>query len=380
MWLLRERGLPAAAVVAEDRVVGIVGEEELIRHAAPAWMPADPDQVRTTPVGALMRPANITLSSEEPLRRAVEIFTESNVSVLPVVDEQGRYLGLATRSDVVTGLFAAATPRSVGGLATPLGVYLTTGALRAGPGDLGLVLAGAALTIIYISARFLVNLSAWAVELKFPELPLLSVRLGYDGIYLPRLLPWYTVAWSAMFLLDFALMFVILRLSPMSAIHAAEHMVVHAIERGDDLTVEKVERMPRVHPRCGTNLTALALILVAGIQVVWVLMQTLHVGVTNTAAFVIVGTGLILGVAARRKLGAFLQSAATTRQPPRWLVAHAIKVGQRLLTRYQRNPAVARWGVVKIWNMGLLQAAAGFIGTALLVVLISRRLDLGLLP
>ncbi len=34
-------------------------------------------------------------------------------------------------------------------------------------------------------------------------------------------------------------------------------MVVHAIEEGEDLTLEKVRPMPRVHPRCGTNLVAL---------------------------------------------------------------------------------------------------------------------------
>src|SRR5206468_2521132 len=43
------------------------------------------------------------------------------------------------------------------------------------------------------------------------------------------------------------------RLLPLAGIHAAEHKVVHAIERGEELTRESVRRMPRVHPRCGTN-------------------------------------------------------------------------------------------------------------------------------
>lgn len=376
MWLLRERGLPAAAVVAEDRVVGIVGEEELIRHAAPAWMPADPEQVRTTPVGSLMRPANITLSSEEPLRRAVEIFTESNVSVLPVVDEQGRYLGLATRSDVVTGLFAAATPRSVGGLATPLGVYLTTGALRAGPGDLGLVLAGAALAVIFMCAGLLVNLFAWAVELKCPELPLLSARLAQDTGYFASLLPWQL----ALSVAQIVLFFLLLRASPMSAIHAAEHMVVHAIEHGDDLTVEKVERMPRVHPRCGTNLMAAIFVLVAAAQLLMVLVGPLPPAAWGPALIAGAGLMFVAALAARRRLGPLLQSLVTTRNPPRWLLSRAIKVGRQLLARYHENPTAARWGITRIWNMGLLQAAAGFIATTYLIKFISDRLNLGLWP
>ena len=34
--------------------------------------------------------------------------------------------------------------------------------------------------------------------------------------------------------------------------HGAEHMAVHAHERGDELTVESVRRYPTAHPRCGT--------------------------------------------------------------------------------------------------------------------------------
>lgn len=35
--------------------------------------------------------------------------------------------------------------------------------------------------------------------------------------------------------------------------HGAEHKSIFAYERGEDLTVENVRAMPRLHPRCGTN-------------------------------------------------------------------------------------------------------------------------------
>lgn len=35
--------------------------------------------------------------------------------------------------------------------------------------------------------------------------------------------------------------------------HGAEHKVIHALERGDDLTVEAVRPYPVLHPRCGTS-------------------------------------------------------------------------------------------------------------------------------
>jgi hypothetical protein len=35
--------------------------------------------------------------------------------------------------------------------------------------------------------------------------------------------------------------------------HGAEHMTIHALERGDPLTVDRVRRYPTAHPRCGTE-------------------------------------------------------------------------------------------------------------------------------
>jgi uncharacterized protein YqhQ len=35
--------------------------------------------------------------------------------------------------------------------------------------------------------------------------------------------------------------------------HGAEHMTIHALERGDPLTPENVRRYPTAHPRCGTE-------------------------------------------------------------------------------------------------------------------------------
>ena len=34
--------------------------------------------------------------------------------------------------------------------------------------------------------------------------------------------------------------------------HGAEHMAVHAQEKGDPLTIEEIRKYPTAHPRCGT--------------------------------------------------------------------------------------------------------------------------------
>lgn len=43
--------------------------------------------------------------------------------------------------------------------------------------------------------------------------------------------------------------------------HGAEHMTIHALERGDALTTENVRRYPTAHPRCGTEFLVIVIIL-----------------------------------------------------------------------------------------------------------------------
>jgi uncharacterized protein YqhQ len=45
------------------------------------------------------------------------------------------------------------------------------------------------------------------------------------------------------------------------AYHGAEHMSIHAFERGDRLSVDRVETYPPEHPRCGTSFLLLVMIL-----------------------------------------------------------------------------------------------------------------------
>jgi uncharacterized protein YqhQ len=43
--------------------------------------------------------------------------------------------------------------------------------------------------------------------------------------------------------------------------HGAEHMTIHALERGDPLTVDEVRKYPTAHPRCGTEFLVVVIIL-----------------------------------------------------------------------------------------------------------------------
>jgi hypothetical protein len=161
--------------------------------------------------------------------------------------------------------------------------------------------------------------------------------------------------------LQLVLMLAFLRLSPISSYHAAEHQVVHAIEAGEPLSPEIVARMPRAHPRCGTNLMAAATVFI-------VLASQLGSGTGVIVAMLVVIVGW-------RTIGYYLQQYVTTKKPALRHVENGIKAGEELLAEYRRQPnkPVDAW--TRIWNMGVPQVALGFATVLTLDTLLSRLFD-----
>jgi CBS domain-containing protein len=114
MALLLERGYRALPVVdAANRLVGIITDGDLLRRAdlpARLGLQADltgeerasqaarlnalrADQIMTTPV--------VSIGADESARKAAEIMVQHELKRLPVVDAQGRLVGLVSRLDVL---------------------------------------------------------------------------------------------------------------------------------------------------------------------------------------------------------------------------------------------------------------------------------------
>jgi uncharacterized protein YqhQ len=189
-------------------------------------------------------------------------------------------------------------------MATPLGVYLTNGSLSGGVSAFALLLTGMAM-----SAMLVVGV-------------LLTV-LVYQA--LPTNTPTWMVS-AVLNLLPVLLFFLQVRLSPIAATHGAEHMVVHAIERGEELRPEIVRRMPRVHPRCGTNLAIGALLFTGLVQGLWVTLG-------EAGALV----ALIMTMAVWRPLGNFAQRHITTKEPRDRDIESAITAARELITKYRSS-------------------------------------------
>jgi len=138
-----------------------------------------------------------------------------------------------------------------------------------------------------------------------------------------------------------------LRLTPFAGYHAAEHKVVNAIERVGSLDPETVRRMPRQHPRCGTNL----------FPVLAPLMLWLVIGNPMSPALLL--ALVAFGFWLRHPLGYALQTVFTTREPSARQLRAGIASGRRLLSLWSTTPPRRLSTAAALWQRGLPQALMG---------------------
>jgi len=260
-------------------------------------------------------------------------------SALPVVDEAGSYRGMISRADIVAALGNQVRPPVVGGMATPLGVWLTTGTISAGAPPLGLFLSGMTMAFCLCFARLVLLLGLTYLNRDWGAM-FWSGRLGAEAEGGGSFNFIVSILESLAFLL-------ILRALPMSGIHAAEHQTVWAIERGLPLLPEYVERMPRAHPRCGTNLVALGGLIIITFQ---------HLPDTSPGMVLLT---LLFVYLVWRNIGTLLQEWFTTRPASPKQLASGIRAGQALLEKYQAQPHVMASFGQRLFNSGLILSALG---------------------
>lgn len=269
----------------------------------------------------------LTIAPYASAAEALRLFSEMDVPTLVVVDDAKRVVGLISPSDLFPRRRTLPTPAPVGGMATPFGVYLMSGALHGGVGLLAVMATGAVMA------------GMWVVAIVGTNLALLPLR--HYG--------WSTeTVFDASQLLSLPVFLLLLRLSPIAGTHAAEHMSVHAMERGEELAPEIVARMPRVHPRCGTNLMAAITLFMGVWQMPWISDEPIRF---LAAVFVTLFFW--------RPLGSLAQQYVTTKKPNQRQIRSGIKAATDLIEKY----STARYSTggipIRIWNSGILHVMAG---------------------
>jgi len=257
---------------------------------------------------------------------------------IPVVGGDGNLVGVIFRRDLLRYFLGSLRPRSVGGMATPLGVYLTTGVIQAGAKSLGLFLTGVVFAILILSAIYITDGIAYLVQLYTP-LPLYALKNsppigGFNPLDI-----WYYLAGA----FELGLFLLFLRISPLTSYHGAEHKVVNAIEAGEPLELEIVRMMPKEHPRCGTNLAVLLLVTF----LIYQISQSILLA-------------LVVALLSWRYLGMFVQHYITTKEPSDAHLLNGIKAGEELLRKFREFPHQRPTLSQRIFNMGIIHVIAGY--------------------
>ncbi len=344
--LMRESGGSRLFVRVGQQISGSVSERSI---AAALGRDGARDSVLDSAIEPLVEPGVQFIDSRTALREAANVLASSGCDVMPVVDDYGEFYGVVYLRDIVGALAKTLRPPTVGGMATPLGVYLTTGSVCAGAGSAGLFLTGAAIALMVTMShalsqgvmRVVEALSGLPLHAYLDSVPVMLVPNAYD-------IPFYVST-----LLSVVFFMILMRLSPLAGYHAAEHMTVHAIEFGEDLSLETVRRMNRVHPRCGTNL-------LAGAGVFLIIVSRFG---SDTAVIL----GLAVVILGWRAVGGWLQYFVTTKDPSERQLLNGIAAGRELLERYQDCPGYTAVGFQRVWRMGFLQTLLGMLAAASLL-------------
>lgn len=358
--VLRSGGYSFVPVVESGRFVGVVCEQTVFS----ALFAATEDERRTLRerpvVDFLTQPAMEVRATAALADAARLLLSLPNVDALPVVEDQTRrFVGVLGRADLVQDMHRFVRPPTMGGMATPVGVLLTGGGARGGVGPGALVLTGLLMFSLQMAAFVIGSLI----------LPRGADWVAGSGDFVPAATEWARgivpkTVWATLIdlvvsLTQTVLFLLLLRLTPVVAYHAAEHQVVHAVEQGEPLLVETVRRMPRVHPRCGTNIATGALIFSMG----FFLERLLGAGAFAFSA--------IAALLYWRRLGGWVQAHLTTKPAGDHHLQQAIAAAHSVLSAQRAMSLVpAPNPLRRLWQSGIAQILCGFgIGYTLLFLL-----------
>lgn len=331
--IVRDSPGRVAPVSENGRYIGVVTERTLLRLLG--------EGVDGTIAASSAVEEGHTILTSATGAEAMRTLDETGANVLVVLNPDQEPVGIIGASDLFSRPIRRPVPPNIGGMATPFGVYLTCGSVKGGAPWWALIATGALMSIMFLIA---------------------DVLYGYLIPYLPRneffaqLSTW----------IPLTIFFIGMRVLPLSGTHAAEHMVVHALERGEPLDPRVVSRMPRVHKRCGTNL-AVGILIFGGIL-------SLDLGLSGELSSLQQVLAVIIALASFRRVGGAVQWLITTKPPTAKQIQSGIKAADELLTEYSRTRRSRSSFVQYMLNMGLLQVMGGAIGTTLLMHLVAQWL------
>ena len=169
----------------------------------------------------------------------------------------------------------------------------------------------------------------------------------------------------ALALLPIVSLIVMFRLFPLSGYHAAEHQVVHAIEQDEPLLPDVVRRMPRVHPRCGTNIGV-------GVSMFLGISQTPWIPWDDVRLLVAVILTLFLW----RPVGGFVQQYVTTKPATPKQIQSGIDAANELLLKFESASKRQATPWTRLLNSGVFHVIGGAVLAYVIVSLLAMPLGI----
>ena len=349
----RQCACSSLPILRDNQIIGIVRQSDVI----PLLQQQNPSEVNAVlhrPLSGVMRAPDVVAHPAMSPEQAHNLFIAHNLDLmfaLPVVDDHGYMLGVIVYSDLLTADGPVSRPGSIGGMATPFGVYLTDGTVQAGASNFALVTSGMIIAGLLLLATTITDAGLQWIQ-HYVRLPQGSDLLDVGDLS-TRLPPAVSLLGFGLKLLMYLVFFGLMRATSLAGYHAAEHQTVHAIERNERLIPEIVSRMPRPHPRCGTNIMAIGLIL---FSISPLLVSLLNMDIESA----LLVSGLIT-LLTWRKVGTFLQAVFTTRPASERQIASGIAAARALLGTYYTTPPVRVTLLRRVWCMGFLQNMLGML-------------------
>ena len=308
----------------EGKIVGIVSEFDLAKVAK--FLSLDKESYCSKLIVEDIMTQDVWTEKEgTDILALFDKLDQMHTRFIPIVDDDDFYTGKCiTRTKLINFLIKKIKPRTIAGVSTPLGIYLTDGIHQVGAKNLGLVANGFIFAVFLVFAQFF--------------------TLGIDNELISSIVK----------LLVFLVLF---KISPMSQIHSAEHKVINAIEKGLPLTFETVRNQSGIHKRCGTNF----LVLFLGISFVFYLTNAVIPKIWVLRF--LISFILLLGVFSYwKQIGYGVQRFFTTREPNFNQLEKAIEVGQDLLKVYKEEPKAKDINLFTlIYTSGMFQIIISFI-------------------
>jgi CBS domain-containing protein/anti-sigma regulatory factor (Ser/Thr protein kinase) len=98
--LFREKRISGAPVVLDDKLVGIISIEDLIRSLRHG-------DIESSSVADYSSTQVITVKSLDPVVEALKVFGQTHVGRLPVLDESAKLVGIITKGNITSGILRA---------------------------------------------------------------------------------------------------------------------------------------------------------------------------------------------------------------------------------------------------------------------------------